>query len=305
MRDLFRGCLLGVAVGDALGAPFEGMEREDVQNIYTGRMMGREDYLRPGEYTDDTGMTIVLAESIVENGGRVVAEDLARRFSAWYSTGPKGVGLLTSTVLDSIGKGVPWEEASRGAWERSGGRSAGNGSVMRTAPVALAHYEARDGLRETARVVSRLTHWDPRCTDACAALCWLTVLLMDGLEPPEALGGTLTHVENGDVRRSLVRGARARREDLVSSGFVLHTLEVAVWSLMNAATFRECVGSCILLGGDTDTAGAVCGALAGARFGASSIPEEWVSPLDVNPVGAEGVLALADALHDTVYREAS
>jgi len=296
LKDRFRGCMLGEAVGDALGGPFEGLKGEEVRERFKGEMVGGGTHsLRPGEYTDDAGMTLALAESLVERK-EVALDDIVSKFVAWFSSDPKGVGRLTSTVLEGLSKGVPWRDAARTAWEGSGRKSAGNGSLMRFAPVALFDYNSRKRLMNDASAVSELTHCDPRCSEACRAASLMLVELIDGSRPADAISSTASVLGECEVSEVLEMSLDATPEDLKPTGYVLDTLEVACWSIARHATFCACVEGCIRLGGDTDTNAAVVGALAGARFGAIDIPERWVRALDANEKGSKVIVGLADEL---------
>lgn len=153
-KDRFHGCLVGLAVGDALGGPLEFMSADEIVARHGGPVRemigGGWLHLRPGEYTDDTQMTLCIAESIVEKEAFDMA-DVACRFVAWYEGQPKDVGHITRLALAELKRDVPWREAGRIAHQRTGGRSAGNGSIMRCVPVAL--YRWRDYQRLIAESV--------------------------------------------------------------------------------------------------------------------------------------------------------
>ena len=282
--DRFQGCLVGLAVGDALGGPLEFMGAGEIVAQYGGpvRQMvgGGWLRLRPGEYTDDTQMTLCIAESIVEKGAFDM-DDVARRFVAWYDSQPKDIGNITRLALAELKRGVPWQEAGRVAHRRAGGRSAGNGSIMRCAPVAL--YRWRDYHRLIADSVdsSRVTHWDDLACYGAATLNLIVAELLQGrrrdavgvaIETLSGLAPAVTQRLAGVERKSLA--------DLKPAGFVLDTLEAAVWCWWHAGSFEEALVTAINLGGDADTIGAVCGVLAGADFGLAGIPPRWLDTLE-------------------------
>lgn len=295
-RDRFRACLLGVAVGDALGGPFEGMPRDKVKREFNGKMVGGGIHrLRVGECTDDASMTLALAESIVESKG-IELDDIASRFVKWYASGPKGVGKLTSKVMEMLSSGVSCRDAARLAWEKGSKRGAGNGSLMRFAPVGLLHYKRREMLMRDAAAVSSLTHHDPRCTQACQAASLILAGLIGGKDARRAITFASSVLHEGEASEVMLRSLDATADELESTGYVMDTLEVSCWSLSHHDTFRGCVGACVLLGGDTDTSAAVTGALAGARFGLDEIPKDWVHALEMSEHGLEHMVELADGL---------
>jgi ADP-ribosyl-[dinitrogen reductase] hydrolase len=292
--ERFRGCLVGVAVGDALGAPVEGMGREEiarrygrVQDLFSGGWLG----LGPGEWTDDTAMMLCIARSIVEKG-RFDPEDIAKKFLGWFRAGALGIGRTTWVALDALGGGASWREAGRIAHEMLGGLSAGNGSIMRCAPIALLDANNAERLIGDSIDSSLITHWDSRaCWGAAALNLAIAQLLCEGREALlERLVGRILEPE---VRESVARAGGMRMEDLVPSGFVLDTLQAAIWCFMNTDSFEDAVVSAVNLGGDTDTIGAVCGALAGAWYGLEQIPSRWQQPLD----GRQEIIELATGIY--------
>jgi ADP-ribosyl-[dinitrogen reductase] hydrolase len=297
-RDRFRACLVGVAVGDALGGPFEGMSRDEVKRKFNGKMVGGGIHrLRAGECTDDASMTLALAESIIERGG-VELDDIASKFVKWYASGPKGVGKLTAEVIGLLSSGVSYRDAARLAWERGGKKGAGNGSLMRFAPAGLLHNKRRERLICDAAAVSSLTHHDPRCTQACQAASLILIELIDGKDVKHAISSTATAMGEVEASNVMLRSLDATADELESTGYVMDTLGVACWSLSHHDAFRECVEACVLLGDDTDTSAAVTGALAGARFGLDGIPKDWVHALEMSEHGLGHIVELADGLYE-------
>ena len=248
-----RDCVYGLAVGDALGVPFEGCERG---TFTCSGMVGGGTHGKPaGTFSDDTSLALALCDSIRACGG-IDCGDMRRRFEAWllegaYTTGGTfGVGRTTREALEQ-GKG------------QAGERACGNGSLMRTAP--LAFTAATDG---EVRSVSAITHAHPTCTRACVDAVRFARELAAGCpvrEAAAAIGqaGTL-RLPRGEVR---------------SSAYVLHTLQAAIWCLGSTASYAECVLAAVELGGDTDTTAAVAGAFAGIVYGKGAIPHEWLDAL--------------------------
>jgi ADP-ribosyl-[dinitrogen reductase] hydrolase len=163
----FRGCLVGLGVGDALGAPVEGMSRLEIKRRYgrVAEMLGGGWHgLPPGGYTDDTAVMLCIARSIVDRGC-FDPEDVADKFLRWFNAGPVGIGRTTWIALSEMKRGASWREAGRIAHGRLGGLSAGNGSIMRCAPIALLHFNDYEMLVKDSIESSILTHWDPQA-------CW-------------------------------------------------------------------------------------------------------------------------------------
>jgi ADP-ribosyl-[dinitrogen reductase] hydrolase len=288
---------VGLAVGDALGGPLEFMSADEIVARYGGpvrEMVGGGWLdLRPGEYTDDTQMTLCVAESLVERETFDMA-DIARRLVAWYDSQPKDIGHTTRLALAELKRGTPWEKAGLLAHRQMGGRSAGNGSVMRCAPVALYGWRDYKGLVADSVDSSRVTHWDDRACYGAAALNIIIAELLQGRRQSavevavETLAGAAP-----PVAQCLAETAHKIKADLKPTGFVLDTLEAAVWCWQRAGSFEGALVTAVNLGGDADTVGAVCGALAGADFGLVDIPSRWQEALE----GRVRVLHLAAELH--------
>jgi ADP-ribosyl-[dinitrogen reductase] hydrolase len=283
-QDRFQGCLVGLAVGDALGGPLEFMSADNIVAQYGAPVRemvgGGWLHLRPGEYTDDTQMTLCIAESIVERETFDMA-DVARRFVAWYDSRPKDIGNITRLALAELKRGSPWQEAGHLAHQQTGGRSAGNGSIMRCAPVALYRWRDYQQLMADSVDSSRATHWDDLACYGAAALNLIIAELLQGRRQGavqvaiKMLGGAAPA-----VTRRLAEVEQKTKADLKPTGFVLDTLETAVWCWQHAGTFEEALVTAVNLGGDADTIGAVCGSLAGADLGLAGIPSRWLDALE-------------------------
>jgi ADP-ribosyl-[dinitrogen reductase] hydrolase len=277
------GALIGSAVGDALGAPFEfgapgrfsarfpsparGVETE----MCGGGSLGWE----PGEFTDDTQMALLLATSLVERG-ELHDEDVFDRFRAWLKAGPPDVGNQTRAVL---GSGRPWDVAATEHFQRSG-HAAGNGSLMRTTPAAIRF--AREGSAATmdaARRVSALTHGDPSTGEGCAIFHEMVRVALDGGDPLAALPAILDLVapEHREKWATVLAPSWTPDQATERNGAVWPTLGSAVWALRHGEGFAETMRLVIDLGGDTDTVAAVTGGVAGAVYGITSIPMRWTS----------------------------
>jgi ADP-ribosyl-[dinitrogen reductase] hydrolase len=316
-RDRACGALLAMAAGDALGAgyEFDPPMPADAAVDMIGGGLGAFDR---GEWTDDTSMAIAIAE-ITATGADLRNEQaqdyLADRWSFWAQTA-KDIGVQTSSVLSAAkdrGISARTVRAESEALHKSSGHTAGNGSLMRTAPVALAYLDDEDALIEAARAVSELTHFDPEAGDACVLWC---VAIRHAI-----LTGEI------DVRRGLDRipGDRralwtSRLDDAESSqpsdfapknGWVVAALQAAWSAIVNTAVpvddptsevfradhLRLALEAAVRGGNDTDTVAAIAGGLLGAVYGASAVPARWRLMLHGWPgLATRGLIALADGI---------
>jgi ADP-ribosyl-[dinitrogen reductase] hydrolase len=280
-----RGVLFGIACGDALGRPVEFETAEAIQEEHgTIRdMLGGGVHDQPaGTVTDDTQQALCIARSLIECG-TFDPEDLAARFREWYNTDPFSIGRTTQWALYDLTTGYSWDEAGKRAWE---GDNAGNGSVMRCAPLALAYQDDPDTLAEVSKQSSVITHYDPRCVYGCAVLNLTLAAIIDGADAP--LRTALDRVEPEapseliDALRPVCRSAEPALdpEKLEPTGYVVNTLQTALHDGLSAKSPEEGIIMAVNRGGDADTIGAVTGAIVGARFGESELPDRWVDAID-------------------------
>jgi ADP-ribosyl-[dinitrogen reductase] hydrolase len=287
--------LLGLAVGDALGGPLEFLDAKTI-----GRKHGRVTEmigggwlkLQPGQYTDDTQQTLILADSLLENNA-FNADDLAARLVAWMDTNPPDIGTHTRGVLKRITGGTDWKTATYAA-QRSSPSAAGNGSVMRCAPIALFDWQDTHARTEHSRVQSEVTHAHQECQWSCALINSFIAHAMTTGVRDAALDRALAECRDapGHIRKRASVAAGKNRLDLSLTGYVLDTVDCAIWALMNSFSFEEALIEAVNLGGDTDTVGAMCGALAGAFYGENEIPARWLDVLQ----GRERIASVADRL---------
>ena len=303
LQDRLRGVAVGAAVGDALGMPLEFGPAIPVERLVRAMQPGR---LPAGAFTDDTEMALALAESLLAHRTLDPA-DLAGRFVAWYRAGPTDIGRQTRLVLKCISRGEPWD-AAVAAVQGENPWSAGNGSVMRCWPVALAHWDDLDRLLAESRLQGQVTHGHPECIAGCAFVNAAIYRLVHGAALREAVARALDDADlPAALRQALEEAPAKRRAELPNTGWVRHTLASAVWGLLTTASFEEAVVQVVNLGDDADTAGAVVGALAGAAYGLQAIPAAWVADLYGDwPLrsgerwGSARLVALADRLAGSV-----
>lgn len=258
-----RDVVYGAAVGDALGVPFEFRDRDTF--TCEGMTDGGAHDVPKGTFSDDTSLLIATCDSIRASGGRLVVEDMRKRFRNWLFHGSYtadgyvfDVGNATAEALNQ-GYGADHEYSN------------GNGSLMRIAP--LAFTKARD---EAIRSVSAITHAHPISTTACVVFVHIMRDVLAGKE----LAASIESSVPDDDRFSFLFGLDALERDQVPShGFVLDTLKASLWCALTTTSYVECVIAAVELGHDTDTTACVAGALAAAMYGFDAIPVEWVKSL--------------------------
>lgn len=286
-QDRQRGTLFGLAVGDALGAAVEFKMPSTFLEV-TGYRGDGPHGLAPGEWTDDTSMALALADSIANAGWDL--NDQGRRYLAWWQHGEYSVngrcfdiGITTRNALSRFSK----TGDARTSGDHSE-RASGNGSIMRLAPVPIRYADLfPDQVEElfVPLVESSLpTHASPQCLSACVYLGLVLAGLIHGMPREEVLAPDwepLQRVESMQALHPKVQevAAGSFREKqpphIAGTGYVVKSLEAALWAFHDAADFRQAVLRAVNLGDDADTTGAVCGQLAGAYWGESGIPEEW------------------------------
>ncbi|MDD7811619.1 ADP-ribosylglycohydrolase family protein [Mycobacterium sp. CSUR Q5927] len=318
-RDRACGALLATAAGDALGAgyEFDPPRATDEPVAMIGGGLGP---FAPGEWTDDTSMAIAIAEVAATGADlrdEAALDAVVRRWHQW-STTAKDVGVQTRSVLSAAarrGIGARSARQESAALHEHTGRTAGNGSLMRTAPVALAYLDDQAGLVAAARSISELTHYDPDAGDACVLWCTAIrhAVLTGHLDVRIGLG----HLE--PARRQLwvqrLDEAESTGPNAFShnNGWVVAALQGA-WSAITATPvpdedpaagvfradhLRLALEAAVRGGGDTDTVAAIAGGLLGAVYGASAVPSQWRLLLGGWPgLRARGLNQLADKIID-------
>ncbi len=328
-NDRDRGLIEGIAVGNLLGIAIEGWPRDSVRRRYPNGVMEIE--ASPGyPDDDDLAQAIIIAEASV--AGPLDVDDLGARFWAWAEQNGLGMGILTSDVLTLYGgsfprraglsaggavrppAGKPIEEASHEAWS---GNRAGNGALMRCAPIAVRWRDAPSAIARNSVVSAVPTHWDPRCGWSCVLLNLAAAeslraetLSADDLiaQSEQAVGASTAELSRygyGAAMPEEVRAAvhRAAEESLDAleidggdMGYTLVTLRTALTAWWRAETFEEGLRAVIEAGGDTDTNGAAVGAILGARFGLQAIPTRWRDTVAHLRNGRQCTAAIADSL---------
>jgi len=299
MRDRYRGTLIGLTVGNTLGLPVESWPRAAIRERFPRGLREIDPTEQRLPWDDDAAQTVILAEAILEHDTIHIA-DVAQRFVAWARTSGRGIGNLTARVIEALRDGKPPEEAARWVWERHGGRPAGNGAVMRCAPVAMRWPRASDRARlleETERSAI-VTHHDPRCAWSAYAINLALTSALDGrrmavleIEGELARAGADEHVLHA-IREVSKNDLDHFQLDGTAIGFTLKAMQAGLWCLENGEDYEESIVRVIGAGGDTDTNAAVAGAVLGALHGDTSIPRRWVA----NIRDADRLTSLADQL---------
>jgi poly(ADP-ribose) glycohydrolase ARH3 len=309
----FQGALLGTFVGDALGMPVEGMDHDAILAKYEGPIRDMEPgRLRAGSYTDDTEMMIGLAEALADKGEvdcAVIGERFVDNFHA-----ERGYGPATKKVIAELQKGAKWDEPGRKVYDGAG--SFGNGAPMRIAPLGCFFFDRLDMIREAAEACSSITHTHPLGMEGGVVQA-LAVALAVGMDPvkrfaPVEFADILLNFTNkadylkplASVREFLKRKKRPEVHEVVkvvgNDVKAYTSCPAAIYSfLRNWASFELTVVYAVNLGGDTDTIGAMAGALAGGYHGVDAIPRRWLEALDNEGKGRDYVMELGKRLWET------
>ena len=302
VRLRYEGCLLGLAAGDALGTTVEFKAPGSfapVTDIVGGGPFG----LEKGQWTDDTSMALCLAESLIDCRG-FDARDQMERYTRWLKHGYLSSNGrcfdIGNTVVRALQHYVRTGEPFSGSTDP---HAAGNGSLMRLAPVPLFFAADPETAIHLSAESSRTTHGATTCLDACRYFGGLLIGAIQGVSKEELLSPRYAPVQHLWERERLCReiddiagGSFKRKEppDIVGSGYVVESLEAALWAFNRSSSFREGCLLAVNLGHDADTTGAIFGQLAGAYYGVDGIPRAWRECL------AQGdlILRLADDLFE-------
>jgi ADP-ribosylglycohydrolase len=279
-RSRVRGSLIGLAVGDALGVPVEFKPPgtfDRVQTYLGGGPFATK--LQPGEWTDDTSMALCLAASLTEVGWDL--HDQMQRYTRWYRLGElSSIGVcfdIGNQTRDALTRFHATGDELAGSTDRA---HSGNGSIMRLCPVPLAYRHDLTLAIERSGESSRTTHGSVLCVDACRFLGLLIALAARGTSARELFSPDLPASHGLSLCPEIAEIAAGSYRtksppDIVGSGYVVRSLEAALWAVHRAYDFRSAVLGAVNLGDDADTTGAIAGQLAGAIYGEDSIPPEY------------------------------
>jgi ADP-ribosylglycohydrolase len=306
-RERYRGVMLGLAAGNCLGLPVEGQSHHWIRRHHPGGVRDVDPAERERPWDDDVAHSLIVAEALLSTQD-VNPDDIGRRLVVWRDQNGRGIGQLNAEVIAEIASGRPVLEAARVVWERSGWSSAGNGAVMRCAPVALRHRRSGAALVRNARLSARVTHHDARCEWSTVVVdVSLAVALAGGTPDLDELATATERVAEGEAEPAVVdqvvdaiREARdadlegLELDDPMDMGYTLKAMQVALWCCRQEGSFEDIVSDVVTAGGDADTNGSVAGAVMGARATSEAIPRRWIEAL---PASAQ-LVELADRLLD-------
>jgi ADP-ribosyl-[dinitrogen reductase] hydrolase len=287
-----RGALLGLAVGDAIGTTVEFKPRGSFKPM-TDMIGGGPFGLEPGQFTDDTSMALCLAASLIDKGFDL--HDQVERYTRWANEG----------YMSSTGRCFDIGIATRGALQRfqrtgkplagsTDPNSAGNGCIMRLVPVPIRYGHQPELAVQYSEEQARTTHQAPECLAASRLFGEILIRALQGqskeqvLRPPELSGKLPTKLDAIGQGRYL----KKERQAIRGTGYVVDSLEATLWCFAQTENFRDCVLMAANLGDDADTTAAQAGQIAGAFYGESAIPSEWLSKLAM----VDEIRAMADAL---------
>ena len=321
-----RNGIYGLCVADALGVPAESRTRADLEQNPITEMVGGGIHGQPsGYWSDDSSMTLCLADSIGQVG-YYHTHDIMARFDDWccngaYSPGGKrfDIGNTCAWAIDRYQKGVTPALCGSNKMNENG-----NGSLMRILPMAFVLYQ-KYGIHitgskramEDIHKISGLTHRHPLAQSACGVYLAIALRILDGFSLKNAIReGTQDALQwySRHERFQIVLNyweriaapddlAALPKAAIYSGGFVVETMETALWALMNTDSYRECVLTCVNMGYDADSTAAVAGGLAGLYYGYNSIPAEWVNALAAKEIIEECIQSLENWLGITLTLE--
>lgn len=300
-----RGSLYGVAICDALGSPVEFCRRGTFPPV-TGLRHNSNFNLPPGCWTDDTSMTLCLAQSLVDNRGNFSPEDQVRKYIKWYEEG----------YMSSVGKCFDIGNATRNAlsiWrehvKRNTGAEAmekgqaaidkalrkkvqcGNGSLMRVSPIGLVFHPDMEKAIEYSVLSSQVTHPYPTNAEACKLYTKLVACTFRNVFKPDLASIVAGWpFEDADLKARFGKYGNIEAwqetgdEQIPSSGYVVHSLEASLWAFFTTNSFEEGALKAVNLGDDADTVGAIFGGIAGAFYGVEALPQEWLKGLEAKGI---------------------
>jgi ADP-ribosyl-[dinitrogen reductase] hydrolase len=297
MRSRFEGCLLGLALGDAMAAIGTEETPKAIAQKYgqiDGPRGGGKLNLDPGEYTDEGQMMVSVLESICTLRA-FKPDNIAHRFVGWLNSHPKDIGHFTRHVLERMKEGERWQEASEGAAYDSAMQVAGSASLIYGVPVGLLRFNNLEKLVEDSITCSRITHWDDRCTHGSVLANYTISLLLK--DEKNVLEKVIEFAKDKDDRlqEALSKVENMKLENIDTSGYAPSTLQGAFYFLLNSESLESGLKQVATLGGKSpDSIGALAGAFLGAKFGRKAISDVWIFQL----IGNDRIDVLASRLQE-------
>nr|WP_321268296.1 ADP-ribosylglycohydrolase family protein [uncultured Sulfurimonas sp.] len=284
----YQGCLIGLAVGDALGAPIQFKKRDTYVHV-SGYISGGKFNSQKGEYTDDTSMALCLADSLINSKGFNAKNQLdtyVRWLKNGYMSTRKKAYDIGITILRSL---TYYTRTGEIVTNLNQEKNSGNGSLMRLAPVVMFYANDLDSAVAFAEKSSLTTHASPIAVDACRYFAYFLTLILNGSQKSDLFNNDSikemkNYFKDKPLHPEIAKIANGsylnkNREDIKSSGYVVHTLEAALWAFYNGITFKDTMLEAVNLGDDADTVGAVTGQLAGAYYGLDNINNIFLEEL--------------------------
>jgi len=281
IKDKLQGMLVGLAIGDTLGMPLEFKQRGSFEPLVT-LQAGGVFTLPLGYWTDDTSMALCLADSILAKQG-YDSYDVMERYANWQDKGYRSSTGICFDIGNQVSAAIgSYKTNPQVSTTEQRTQSAGNGCIMRLAPVVIASIAAKNSLEDTmqlAAISGRETHFSELAEEATALFAGLLFNAVMADRKDEVLQFNAPATLNAQLLATIQQASQKTEDELKPTGYVVDTLEVAVWAFMTSNDFKEGSLKAINLGGDSDTIGAVYGQLAGAYYGMSGIPQDWLEQL--------------------------
>jgi ADP-ribosyl-[dinitrogen reductase] hydrolase len=298
LQERYRGAMMGLAVGDALGVPAEFQSRGSFPKI-TEMIGGGVFSLNPGEWTDDTSMALCLGKSLIDNNG-FDAKDQMDKYWSWIEAGYMSSNGRMFDIGDTTSEALcKYRKTGDPMAGEDNPKRAGNGSLMRLAPIPLFFSGNNNDHVKYAAFMSSTTHATKTCIASCVFFSHLIWKSLWGLQKSdifkEDADRWFTKL-TPDIHLNIASGAYQNKTEgqIKSTGYVIHTLEAALWSFYTTNTFEEGCIKAVNLGDDADTTGAVYGQLAGAYYGFDSIPKRWLDKVVLSDI----IIDIADKLYE-------
>ena len=302
-KDKIIGCLLGTAAGDSIGLPCEGLSKKRLKKIY-GEIKGHSFFFNKGMVSDDTEHTAMVAKALLETDGdaKAFTENLSWKLRFWFMSLPAGIGMATLKSCIKLCLGWPGD--------KSGVFSAGNGPAMRSAIIGVMYGEDREKMKELVRASTHITHRDPKAeygalavalashlSDASPEEYYRELEQLIGKEGEELLKLVKKAVEFVSTGKSTEDFAESLGLGRGISGYIYHTVPAVLYCwFKHKKNFRASLTDIVKCGGDTDTTGAILGAITGAGGGKEVIPEEWLNNIWDWPISVKWLEELGRSL---------
>ncbi len=313
--SIIKDSLYGFAIGDAMGVPIEFENRDKLKNNLVTSMLGYGSYDVPkGTWSDDTSMTLATIDSLINNKGELNYNDIADKFCDWINN---ATYTATGEIFDI---GITTKYALMRYWNDktdatkcggSGFLENGNGSLMRMLPIAwYAYYNKLEDeeIVKVVRNVSSITHAHDISIMGCYIYVKYVLFLLQGYDKYTSykMVKDLDYKEfseeaNDEYKRFLNSDiAKAKLDDISSTGYVVYTLETVMWVILNCSSYNETIIGAINLGGDTDTIGAICGSIAGILYGFDNINKKWLKDLEGKDKLNYYIASMEKIFHDRI-----